>query len=120
MDPHRLRTLYEMLSEETGLDAARIYRNAPVPVLYEEALKHEHGSAIVANGALATRSGSKTGRSPKDKRVVNDEKVWWGPVNIALDERIYEINRARAIDYLRTRERIFVFDGFAGWHPQHR
>ena len=30
------------------------------------------------------------------------------------------VNRERAIDYLNTRSRLYVFDGFAGWDPKHR
>ena len=40
--------------------------------------------------------------------------IWWGPVNIKMDEHSFEINRERALDYLNTRENIYVFDGFAG------
>jgi phosphoenolpyruvate carboxykinase (ATP) len=36
------------------------------------------------------------------------------PVNVWL------INRERAIDYLNTRSRIYVFDGYAGWDPRYR
>ena len=32
----------------------------------------------------------------------------------------FEINRERAIDYLNTRELVYVFDGFAGWDPKYR
>ena len=50
--------------------------------LYEQALQHEKGSFITSTGALATLSGAKTGRCPKDKRVVKDEsteqELWWG------------------------------------------
>lgn len=50
--------------------------------LYEQAIKYEHGSFIASSGALATLSGAKTGRSPRDKRVVKDETteddLWWG------------------------------------------
>lgn len=50
--------------------------------LYEQAIKYEKGSFISSSGALATLSGAKTGRSPKDKRVVRDETtehdLWWG------------------------------------------
>jgi ATP-dependent phosphoenolpyruvate carboxykinase len=50
--------------------------------LYEQAIKFEKGSFITSTGALATMSGAKTGRSPKDKRVVNEETskddLWWG------------------------------------------
>lgn len=69
-------------------------------------------------------SGKKTGRSPKDKRIVSEETskddVWWGPVNIAMDEHTFEINRERAIDFLNTRENVYVFDGFAGHDPLYR
>ena len=30
------------------------------------------------------------------------------------------INRERAIDYLNTRERLYVVDGFAGWDPKYQ
>lgn len=50
--------------------------------LYEQAIKYEKGSFITASGALATLSGAKTGRSPRDKRVVKDDTthhdLWWG------------------------------------------
>src|SRR3954468_1574511 len=81
-----------------------IYRNAPPSQLYELALKHEPGTAISSTGALIAYSGEKTGRSPKDKRIVDEprsrDNVWWGDVNIKLDEHIFMVNRERAIDYL--------------------
>jgi phosphoenolpyruvate carboxykinase (ATP) len=98
-------------------------RNAPPAPLYEDAVVHEH-AAIADNGALIIRSGKKTGRSPLDKRIVDHpdstNSIWWGPVNMKLDEQVFVINRQRAIDYLNTREQLYVVDGFAGWDPQHR
>lgn len=122
--PQKLRELYEMLHSETGLDMNRLRRNASVPLLYEEALRYEEGTAITSSGALATISGHKTGRSPKDKRMVDEPSttndIWWGPVNIKMDENTFNVNRERAVDYLKTRNRIYVFDGFAGWDPDYR
>lgn len=50
--------------------------------LYEQAIKYEKGSFITSTGALATLSGAKTGRAPRDKRVVKDktteDELWWG------------------------------------------
>ena len=50
--------------------------------LYEQAIKYEKGSFITSTGALATLSGAKTGRSPRDKRVVKEDSskddLWWG------------------------------------------
>ena len=46
--------------------------------------------------ARAVRSGAKTGRSPRDKRIVDHparaSDIWWGPVNIKLAKIIFIIN----------------------------
>ncbi|RLS34377.1 MAG: phosphoenolpyruvate carboxykinase (ATP) [Planctomycetota bacterium] len=100
-----------------------VIRNAPPARLYEEAVTRE-GAGIVASGAIAIRSGDKTGRSPKDKHVVrtpeSEADVWWGTVNHAIDDHTFLLNRQRAIDYLNTRDRIYVCDGYAGWDPASR
>jgi phosphoenolpyruvate carboxykinase (ATP) len=101
-----------------------IFRNISPAKLYEEALRHEEGSAISSHGALIVSSGAKTGRSPKDKRIVDhassNREVWWGDVNIRLEEHTFKINRERAFDYLDTCERLYVVDGYAGWDPKYR
>lgn len=53
-------------------DHVAIQWNPSVAQLYEDALKYESGSAISSTGALVTASGNKTGRSPKDKRIVDE------------------------------------------------
>src|SRR5580765_3278397 len=107
-----------------GLAVTEVHRNLPPSALYEHAIRHEKDASIAENGALVAYSGVKTGRSPKDKRVVehaaSKNDVWWGPVNIPCDERTFQINRQRALDYLNTRERLYCFDGFAGWDPKNR
>ena len=104
------------------IDVKDIVRNAFPAVLYEEALEYEKEAAIANSGALMVRSGEKTGRSPKDKRIVRHpdsaDNIWWGSVNVAVDSNTFNINRERAIDYLNTRKRLYVVDGYAGWDPQ--
>jgi phosphoenolpyruvate carboxykinase (ATP) len=106
-----------------GITVKSVLRNADPSVLYEQALRRDEGQ-IVNSGALATRSGQKTGRSPKDKRIVDAEPsnadVWWGDVNIRLSEKTFLVNRQRAIDFLNTRDQLYVMDGFAGWDPKYR
>jgi phosphoenolpyruvate carboxykinase (ATP) len=106
-----------------GLAPAELIRNATPARLYEFAVQ-DNDAVIADSGALATRSGDKTGRSPKDKRIVDDptsrDDIWWGDINMRLTERSFLINRQRAIDYLSTRPRLFVFDGYAGWDPEYR
>ena len=110
--------------ESHGIHVHRIYRNFSPAQLYEEAIRHESDSKVSSNGALMAYSGTKTGRSPKDKRVVrnaaSESEVWWGSVNVPLGETPFIINRERALDYLNTRKRIYCTDGFAGWHPKYR
>ena len=92
--------------------------------MYEEAIRHDVGTTIADSGALIAYSGEKTGRSPKDKRVVrhpqSEGNIWWGPVNFPLDEPTFMINRERAKDYLNTLDRLYVIDAFAGWDPKYR
>jgi phosphoenolpyruvate carboxykinase (ATP) len=107
-----------------GISVANIGRNVPPATLYEEAIRLEGDTRIAASGALVAYSGAKTGRSPLDKRIVeqspSDADVWWGKVNVPLSTESYAINRERAIDYLNTRQRVYCFDGYAGWDPQYR
>lgn len=101
-----------------------IIRNPAPGRFYEDAIKFDAGSAITSDGSLVVRSGQRTGRSPADKRVVKTEglkdEIWWGDINIPLDEHTYKVNHQRAVDYLNTRERLYVVDGFAGWDPNYR
>ncbi len=100
-----------------------VIRNAAPADLYGLALQQDNG-AISDVGAMIAMSGKKTGRSPRDKRIVehpdSQADIWWGSVNIKLDDHTFVINRDRALSYLNTCERIYVMDGFAGWDPKYR
>ena len=106
------------------LTATEIYRNLPASALYEHAIRHDREATIAENGALVAYSGEKTGRSPKDKRIVknptSEKDVWWGTTNLPLDPKSYRTVRQRAIDYLNVCNRLYCFDGFAGWDPKYR
>jgi len=70
------------------MDKIHIKRNAPVAALYEDAIMNE-GAVLSSTGALINFSGKKTGRSPKDKRIVfedgSKDDIWWGSVNIPIE-----------------------------------
>ncbi len=104
-----------------GIQVEDVLRNPSPSTLYEEAIRFDRGTTLSDTGCLIAYSGEKTGRSPKDKRVVKNEEsekdVWWGPVNSPLDKLTYNINRERAIDYLNTQDRLYCIDAFAGWDP---
>ncbi len=106
------------------ITVSNIGRNLPAARLYEEAIRYDPEASIAENGALVAYSGTKTGRSPKDKHIVrtpeSENDIWWGSVNIPIEARSFEINRRRAKDFLNTRDRLYCFDGFAGWDTDHR
>lgn len=106
-----------------GITSPMVLRNASPAKLYEDAVMFDE-AMITSSGAIATRSGAKTGRSPKDKRIVEHPEsqadVWWGSVNQAMTPAAYRAKRRRAIDSLNSQRQLYVVDGFAGWDPQFR
>lgn len=89
-----------------GIKVPDIVRNPTVAELYEYALHPYHKSnfnhdvgdtAVSSTGALVSYSGKRTGRVPKEKRVVNDEntkdKIWWSDANIPCTQETFRINR---------------------------
>jgi len=116
-------------AREAGLKPKQALRNLSPAELYEKALLHEAGTIVTSSGAIATTSGAKTGRSPRDKRVVaepsTERDIWWastskGSPNFVMDERSFLMNRDTAISYLNSLDRVYVFDGFANWDPEAR
>ncbi|GAB2279231.1 Protein kinase C-like 1 [Dionaea muscipula] len=111
---------------DSALKFTHVLYNLSPAELYEQAIKYEKGSYITSTGALATLSGAKTGRSPRDKRVVKDEmteaELWWGKgsPNIEMDEETFLVNRERAVDYLNSLEKVFVNDQFLNWDPENK
>ena len=107
-----------------GLQVEDVQRNLPAAELYAEAIREDPQCAIADTGALIAYSGAKTGRSPKDKRIVrhadSENDIWWGGVNIPITLDTFQVNLERAQDYLNTRKKIYVVDAFAGWDPAYR
>ncbi|NNM32396.1 MAG: phosphoenolpyruvate carboxykinase (ATP) [Gemmatimonadetes bacterium] len=106
-----------------GVTGYRVHRNPSVAKLYSLAVPQDR-YALANNGALIAFSSPKTGRSPKDKRIVEEETtkhdVWWGEVNRPISETSFALNKETAVNYLNCRDDIYVVDGFAGWDPDYR
>ena len=104
-----------------GIDGPAIVRNASPARLYEDALRHEPGTALADSGALSARSGARTGRSPHDKRIAQHPavaaEVWWGEINRPIAPTTQEALEERARDALAGAAKLYVVDGFAGWAP---
>ena len=93
-----------------------VYHNLTPAQLIEKAL--ERGEGKLSNtGALVVTTGKYTGRSPKDKFIVDTptihDEIAWGNVNVPITREKFDAIKAKVAAYLQNRE-IFIFDGFAG------
>jgi phosphoenolpyruvate carboxykinase (ATP) len=68
-------------------------------------------------------TGRFTGRSPKDKFVVeepgSESRIWWGAVNQPLSENHFDGLREKVVAHLEEND-LYVVDAFAGADPAHR
>ncbi|HHT69370.1 MAG TPA: phosphoenolpyruvate carboxykinase (ATP) [Firmicutes bacterium] len=97
--------------------------NLAAAQLTEAAIRRGEGR-FSSTGAFSTTTGKYTGRSPKDKFIVEDDitrdSVAWGPVNVPFSEERFQNIYKMVLDYLEQHDELFVFDGYVGADPQHQ
>ena len=101
-----------------------IVYNPSYEVLFEEETKPElegfEKGQVSELGAVNVMTGIYTGRSPKDKFIVDTPSVHddiaWGSVNVPITQEKFNAIRSKVVAYLQNRE-IFIFDGKAGADP---
>ena len=102
--------------------ASESYIQLSAEKLVEQALLNKEGH-ITDNGALAADTGEFTGRSPKDKYAVFDEKtkdvVWWGDVNNKIDPSKFDNLLDKVIKHFENKE-LFVRHSYACADPAYR
>lgn len=108
---------------EEILNRTNTRRNLSSAQLVEIAIKKGEGR-FSSTGAFSTSTGKYTGRSPKDKFIVEDEitrdTIAWGGVNVPICEEKFSRLYHMATDYLAQLDEIFVFDGYVGADPNHQ
>jgi phosphoenolpyruvate carboxykinase (ATP) len=96
--------------------------NLSVPVLYEYAVRRGEGM-VAAGGAFVVRTGAFTGRTPRDKYIVEEASskadIWWGDINKPVTEDKFESMYRRLAAYFQRRE-VFVQDLHGGADPDYR
>jgi len=120
----------KMNGNDLGLDQlgltnlTNVHRNLPVKELVDDIVKNGEG-VIGLRGATMVDTGIYTGRSPKDKYIVDEpssnDKIWWGPVNRKISEDIFNTLYEKVVDYYNSADgsKTYVFDGFAGADPNY-
>ena len=117
------------LNKTLGLDqiglnkVSKIHRNLNVDNLIDEILKNNEG-VISSTGAPIVDTGKFTGRSPKDKYIVDEpssnSQIWWGKVNQKINEKVFDELYSNIVDYYNSDlNNTYMFDGYAGFDPKY-
>ncbi|PWL27152.1 MAG: phosphoenolpyruvate carboxykinase (ATP) [Fluviicola sp. XM-24bin1] len=111
------------LSESIGLkNLGNQFWNLSPAELVEDTVINGQG-VLTDTGAIAIETGEFTGRSPKDRFVVCDDKtenaVWWGDINIKFTPEKFDALYNRMKAYLNGKD-VYVRDAYACADDNHR
>ncbi|MBB6445781.1 phosphoenolpyruvate carboxykinase (ATP) [Bacillus benzoevorans] len=105
------------------LKGSNVLNQLSVSQLVEKVIERNEG-VLTSTGAVRATTGKYTGRSPKDKYIVEEEsvkdKIDWGAVNQPISEQIFANLLNKVLDFLKAKEEVFVFRGFAGADTKYR
>ena len=109
--------------ESVGIvDPASVFWNLSTAALYEEAVARREGT-VATSGPMVFRTGAHTGRSPRDRFLVDEPsssaRIAWGDVNRPIAPDRFDAVHRTVIDHLRGRD-LFVQDCYAGADPAYR
>ena len=115
----------EIELKELGLENQSVYRNLTVGELVDDIVANNEG-LIGLRGAAMVDTGIYTGRSPKDRYIVDEPSsnsdIWWGPVNQKISENTFNELYDQVTNFynLNSKSKTYVFDGFAGADLKHK
>lgn len=112
--------LHEKSLKDLGLrELGSIFWDCTQTRLVEKVIQRNEGN-FSNTGAVIVQTGKYTGRSPKDKYIVQDEQnggnINWGDVNVPISQNDYEHLYLKAVESLRTKD-VFVQNLRAGAEP---
>src|SRR5918994_1249838 len=103
-------------------DVGAVHENLPPARLVEASVRRREGM-ISGSGALVVRTGKRTGRSPKDRFIVENEvtreAVDWGTGNKPFPSDAFLALLDKAATYVENLEEIYVVDASAGADPRY-
>ncbi len=96
--------------------------NLTPPELYEKAIKNKE-AILTKDYALRVITGKYTGRSPRDRFIVDHpsihDEIDWGDINEPVDEEVFNHLFSKVTDYLQDKK-LYVKDCFAGADEKYR
>ena len=85
-----------------------------------EAASRRNEGKVASNGAFTATTGKYTGRSPKDRFIVEDDvtrdTVDWGEVNKPISGDVFDALLEKVLNYLDDKEELFVFNAVSYTH----
>ncbi|EEY56657.1 phosphoenolpyruvate carboxykinase [Phytophthora infestans T30-4] len=125
-----LRTFANATAASLGIDKfgvtnakTQVHRN----LSYDEIAVHEEKNGeghFVKNGTYTIDTGKFTGRSPKDKFIVDQapssKNIWWGDINQPVSPEVFDELYETVSEHYGQAEKVYVFDGYAGANPASR
>jgi phosphoenolpyruvate carboxykinase (ATP) len=117
-----MNELQKSYLEQLGINDAKAHWNLSPEDLSKAAV--EKGMAdVAASGAIAVHTGEFTGRSPKDRFIVEDsltnDQVWWGDINVGISAEKFDQLQGKMVAYLSGKE-LYVRDAYVCAHPEYR
>jgi phosphoenolpyruvate carboxykinase (ATP) len=108
-------------TRQLDLSSAEVYFNLSTAELVEHAIRNEEG-VLASNGALVSRTGKYTGRTPKDKHTVrepgSESNIWWDN-NTEMSPEVFESVRDKVYAHMES-QRLYVVDAYGGADPKYR
>lgn len=103
-------------------EGPNVHRNLSMPQLVETAIARGEAS-LSSNGALVALTGARTGRSPRDKFIVEDDTtrdtIHWGKVNQPFPPERFQAILDRVKRHMSERD-LYVMDLYAGTDPAYQ
>jgi phosphoenolpyruvate carboxykinase (ATP) len=122
MAPSRSTPDIEIGPHLHGVRPGKVHAQLSPAALVEAALVRGEGH-LSDRGALVVTTGPRTGRSPRDRFIVDEpschDEIAWGSVNHPLDPATFDRVHAKIRDYFQDRE-LFVQHASACADPRHR
>ncbi len=90
--------------------------NLKVAALVEDTISKGQGH-LSDTGALIINTGKYTGRSPKDRYIVEDDitrdTVDWGNINIPIKAEAFDALEQKTLEYAKGLDEVYVRDAYA-------
>ncbi len=120
LDPKKTELDLGYLGKETRINT---YWNLATPQLIEQSILNQEGN-LSLTGALLVKTGKYTGRSPKDKFIVNhqkskDDEIDWGEVNRPFSPAQFDQLLEKVLSHIKQKT-TYTMDLVVGAHPSHQ